>query len=310
MRIFISCERQDRDFAKRLAKDLRSARADASVSTRSFWDDFARDYDYIERSRVAQRVAYHWLVGVLSQAVISADYGYYTYGIHPNPTHVGKEIDYSLSSPSASVVLINALPYHKDHLPQGWRDLPCFDATRDYQAALAKLLQHVGLAVPQYPRSSAGQVVSPAQVPHAQSARTQTSAGLTLFVSYSHQDDNFARRLISDLHTQGIGVWIDHERLTPGTADWDREIRRGIGAAKGVIYVASEDAAASPYVSDELAVARDNHVVVYPLWARGGKWSSCAPLGWGRTQYIDAREGKYEAAVRALVASILGSVGR
>lgn len=309
MQIFISCEREDMYFASRLANDLHAAGAEVDVSgptpptpnsllrsLRRLYTSVTESYSW-EAQQVGRRMAYHWLVAVMSPHVFSS-------------RHVQHEVDASLESPSASVVLIDALPYHKKYLPRDWIYLPCFDATRDYQSALSKLLQHVGLPAPQSPPTSVGQVVSPVQVPHAQSVRAQTSAALTVFVSYSHQDDNFVRRLISDLHTRGIGVWVDHERLKPGTADWDREIRRGISAAKGVIYVASEDAAASPYVGDELAVARDNHVVVYPLWARGSKWSSCAPLGWGRTQYIDAREGKYEAAVRALVASILGSVGR
>ena len=126
----------------------------------------------------------------------------------------------------------------------------------------------------------------------------------TVFISYSRKDGVIANRVVRDLQTTGINVWLDHDRLTPGTADWEREIRRAITASKGVIYLASEDATASEYVRDELTIARDNNVTVYPLWVRGTTWSSCIPLGWGRVQYVDARSDKYASGLRHIVAQL------
>jgi hypothetical protein len=38
-----------------------------------------------------------------------------------------------------------------------------------------------------------------------------------VFISYSHLDDEFVKRLRQDLASAGISVWIDHEGLQPGT---------------------------------------------------------------------------------------------
>jgi hypothetical protein len=130
------------------------------------------------------------------------------------------------------------------------------------------------------------------------------SRNVIVFVSYSRKDTAVVSRLVQDLQTVGIAAWIDSGHLTPGTPDWEREIRQAITGANGVVYVASEDAATSQYVRDELAIARDNNIPVYPVWVRGDKWSSCIPLGWGHTQFVDGRDGKYDGAVRAITATL------
>lgn len=121
-----------------------------------------------------------------------------------------------------------------------------------------------------------------------------------VFVSYSRDDTDIARRVVQALQAIGIAVWLDHDRLTPGTLDWEHEVRRAITASAGVIYVASEAAATSVFVRDELNIARDNQVHVYPLWARGSLWSSCAPLGWGQAQYADGRGDRLADALLAI----------
>ncbi|HEY6411094.1 MAG TPA: hypothetical protein VIY29_26855, partial [Ktedonobacteraceae bacterium] len=73
---------------------------------------------------------------------------------------------------------------------------------------------------------------------------------------------------------------------------------------------ASEEARKSPYVKDELRLAHDvHHLPIYPLWVAGAQWINCIPLGWGGTQYIDARggEAQYQAALRQLIAALSGA---
>jgi len=42
-----------------------------------------------------------------------------------------------------------------------------------------------------------------------------------------------------------------------------------------------------------LRLAHDvHHLPIYPLWVAGIQWINCIPLGWGGTQYIDARGGE------------------
>src|SRR5260370_7216291 len=40
---------------------------------------------------------------------------------------------------------------------------------------------------------------------------------------------------------------------------------------------------------------------VYAVWVAGTQWRDTAPLGWGGTKYIDAREERYEQVLREIV---------
>jgi hypothetical protein len=126
-------------------------------------------------------------------------------------------------------------------------------------------------------------------------------AGMTLFISYSRQDERLVNRLRADLGQAGATIWIDHEQLSPGTPDWEDAIRTGIAQAHAAIYVASPEARKSQYVRDEIAIARKTRKPVYPFWAAGGDWHDCVPLGWGATQYADGRGKRYGAGLRELI---------
>jgi hypothetical protein len=131
-----------------------------------------------------------------------------------------------------------------------------------------------------------------------------------VFLSYSRANHSFAQRLVADLQRSGITVWVDQPGITPGTPDWETALRDAIGKAHAVILLASEEARKSPYVKDELRVAHDiYHLPVYPLWVAGTQWINCIPLGWGGTQYLDARGGEvqYQAALRQLIAVLRGT---
>src|SRR6266566_2060488 len=131
-----------------------------------------------------------------------------------------------------------------------------------------------------------------------------------VFISYSHDNSSFAQGLVADLRRRGFTVWIDESGLTPGTHDWETALRDAIGKADAVILLASEEARKSPYVKDELRLAHDIYrLPIYPLWVAGTQWINCIPLGWGGTQYIDARggEAQYQAALHQLIAVLSGA---
>lgn len=131
-----------------------------------------------------------------------------------------------------------------------------------------------------------------------------------VFISYSRTNISFAQRLVADLRRSGFTVWVDQSGLTPGTPDWETALRDAIGKAHAVILIASEEARKSPYVKDELRLAHDvHHLPIYPLWVAGSQWINCIPLGWGGTEYIDARggEAQYQAALHQLIAVLRGA---
>src|SRR5579863_9359181 len=124
------------------------------------------------------------------------------------------------------------------------------------------------------------------------------------FISYSRTDADFVRLLMKDLRAAGIDTWIDDERLVPGTPDWEQAIRTAIKASKGVLFVATPSSAKSRFVRDELTIAQDSGVGIYPVWASGETYSDCVPLGWGGIQHVDARGSYYSKAVSKLIETI------
>jgi TIR domain len=90
-----------------------------------------------------------------------------------------------------------------------------------------------------------------------------------VFLSYAHADKPFVTRLITDLEANDIPVWIDHEGISPGSSDWEQDIRNAVNAASAIILIASPQARSSHVVRDELAVAKRYKRPIYPLGPLG-----------------------------------------
>ncbi len=130
---------------------------------------------------------------------------------------------------------------------------------------------------------------------------TVSSPPFFIFLSYSRDDSEFVSRLRADLQAKAIAFWIDKEGIQPGTPDWEDAIRQAIRTSQAVLLIASPYARSSRYVKDELRIAEMYNRPVYPLWIGGINWMEAVPLGWGGTQYIDARGSCYEAALQMIV---------
>lgn len=125
-----------------------------------------------------------------------------------------------------------------------------------------------------------------------------------VFVSYSHHDDKFTKRLVADLRAQGFTVWIDDTGIPPGTPNWEKTLREAISKAYAVILIASPQALSSDYVGDEIALAKAYKHTIFPIWAEGTEWVDCVPIGYFNMQYIDARETRYKSALDKLVSRL------
>jgi hypothetical protein len=122
-----------------------------------------------------------------------------------------------------------------------------------------------------------------------------------IFISYSRHDSSIVDRFRTDLNNAQIEVWIDEIGLTPGTPDWDEALRVAIKASDAVLLIASPASRQSPYVRDEIALARDAKKPIYPVWVRGDSWLDCVPMGMGSTQYVDLRGGTYTNGLTRLI---------
>lgn len=74
------------------------------------------------------------------------------------------------------------------------------------------------------------------------------------FISYSHADKVFARRLHDQLQGRGIRCWLDEHQLLPGDDIYER-VDQGIKLWDKVLLCASKDALTSWWVDNEIDAA-------------------------------------------------------
>lgn len=86
----------------------------------------------------------------------------------------------------------------------------------------------------------------------------------SVFVSYSHHDSEFVKRLAADLRRQRVSVWFD-ERLHSG-APWQAQLASAIRQADAFALVMSPASLTSDYVQWEIGEARKAGKRIFPLW--------------------------------------------
>lgn len=91
----------------------------------------------------------------------------------------------------------------------------------------------------------------------------------TIFLSHSHVDKPFARKLAASLRSAGHGVWIDEAEINIGDSLVEK-IREGLDQVDYVAAILSQASIDSPWVTRELDIAsnreiEEGRVVVLPL---------------------------------------------
>lgn len=85
-----------------------------------------------------------------------------------------------------------------------------------------------------------------------------------VFISYSHKDTDFVRRLTNALSRTGRDVWVDWEDIPHGE-NWFQEIFAGIEHAHAFVIVVSRHSLTSEICNDEIRYAREKNKRIFPL---------------------------------------------
>ena len=88
-----------------------------------------------------------------------------------------------------------------------------------------------------------------------------------IFISYSRQDIDFARKVVEALAENDLDTWIDWQSIPKGE-DWKQEIDRGIEEAETFIFLMSPDSAKSEICNLEIAHALENNKRIIPVVIR------------------------------------------
>ncbi|MCP4545838.1 MAG: TIR domain-containing protein [bacterium] len=98
---------------------------------------------------------------------------------------------------------------------------------------------------------------------------SRTRQRSTCFISYSHKDEDFAKRLYSDLEENGVSCWYAPEDLKIGEKT-RRAIHQAISERDKLLLILSEHSARSEWVADEVEKAlelerKEDRLILFPL---------------------------------------------
>jgi hypothetical protein len=136
---------------------------------------------------------------------------------------------------------------------------------------------------------------------------TRPASQHDVFLSYSRKDTDVMRRLLRDLRSQGLQVWVDETGLEPGTPAWETAIGNAIENARSMVVILSPGAKESIWVGRELSYAETHNVRIFPVMARGDE-RSAIPIRLTSAQYVDVRQD-YSGSVQKLVTAMCKHLG-
>ena len=105
-----------------------------------------------------------------------------------------------------------------------------------------------------------------------------------IFISYSHDDSDYAHRLADALQQRGFQVWID-DRIDYGTT-LPQVLQEQLDASAAVILLMSPRSYESDWVQNELARTKAKGKPLFPLLLEGECW-----LAVQATKYVNVRDG-------------------
>lgn len=88
---------------------------------------------------------------------------------------------------------------------------------------------------------------------------------MRVFISYSSKDKEIVDKLCAYLESRGIGCWVAHRNILPGT-EYGREIDEGFKSADAAVYVLSNNSIRSKQVEQEVYMGNDLQAAGFRLF--------------------------------------------
>lgn len=120
-----------------------------------------------------------------------------------------------------------------------------------------------------------------------------------IFISYSREDEGFARRLAAALSDAGADIWLDVNAI-PAGMKWSTAIQQGLDECEVLLVVISPDSMASENVEDEWQYFKDEGKPIVPVLLREAK----VHFQLRRLQYVDFLNNAFDAAFALLVTEL------
>ncbi len=104
-----------------------------------------------------------------------------------------------------------------------------------------------------------------------------------VFISYSHKDSDYAKKLAKYLEEHYFEVWID-ERINYGS-EWPRVLQEKIDSCSALVLIMTPRSFDSLWVQNELARAQAKKKPIFPLMLEGDEtWLSVQSI-----EFVDVR---------------------
>ncbi len=125
-----------------------------------------------------------------------------------------------------------------------------------------------------------------------------------VFISYRHEDQEWADRICQALEGRGITCWIAHRDI-PAGADWPGEIMDGLKQSRSFVLVLSSNSVNEEQISREVRIAADEmKLPIFPVRIEDVQPPKKIGYFLGDIQWLDAFGGRFDAAVATLAQRI------
>lgn len=89
-----------------------------------------------------------------------------------------------------------------------------------------------------------------------------------VFLSYSHEEQEWVNNLVNALSERGIRVWYDQAEIKPGD-EWVERIQEGLRSSSHIVFIITSKGAQSNWAALELGAALGLNKSIIPVVAPG-----------------------------------------